>query len=187
MRRLVFLLEEPSMKETLDLLLPKILPGRYFLTVPHEGKSDLQKSIPRKLKGWKTPGDRFVIVHDKDGSDCRELKADLVELCEKSGRDDVLVRIVCHHLEAWFLGDLVAVEIAFSLQGLRENQSKRKFRDPDSLSNASRELQRLVRGYQKLGGARAIAPHLDLERNCSQSFRSFVEGVRGLAASSESA
>ncbi|MBC8123167.1 MAG: DUF4276 family protein [Gemmatimonadaceae bacterium] len=187
MTRLVFLVEEKSMQATLDILLPKILPGMSFLTVPHEGKSDLQKSIPRKLRGWKIPGDRFVVVHDKDGSDCRDLKTHLNKLCRDADRHDVLVRIVCHHLEAWFLGDLIAVETAFSKTGLGEKQFNGKFRDPDSLTNASRELQRLVKGYQKLSGARAIAPHLDPECNCSHSFRSFVKGVRHLAASSESA
>ena len=47
---LVFLLEERSMKEFLDILLPKILPENVgFRTIPHEGKSDLEKSIKTKL------------------------------------------------------------------------------------------------------------------------------------------
>ena len=50
---LVFLLEERSMKEFLDILLPKILPENVgFRTIPHEGKSDLEKSIKTKLKAW---------------------------------------------------------------------------------------------------------------------------------------
>ena len=48
---IVFLLEEKSMKALLDIVLPRILPPDVdFYTVPHEGKSDLQKSIPQKLK-----------------------------------------------------------------------------------------------------------------------------------------
>ena len=39
--RLVFLLEEPSMKTLLDGLLPRLFPcwqaGTHFLCVPHEG------------------------------------------------------------------------------------------------------------------------------------------------------
>lgn len=47
---IVFLLEEKSMKYLLDGILPYILPdGVRFITIPHEGKSDLQKSIPNKL------------------------------------------------------------------------------------------------------------------------------------------
>ena len=62
MGRMVFLLEEQSMKELLDGLLPRLFPGLNFLCVPHEGKQDLERSIPRKLRAWRVPGDRFVIV-----------------------------------------------------------------------------------------------------------------------------
>ena len=44
---LVFFLEERSMKELLDGILPRILPeGVAFQTIPHQGKSDLAKSLP---------------------------------------------------------------------------------------------------------------------------------------------
>ncbi len=66
MRRVVFLLEEPSMKHLLDALLPRLAPGMDFLCVPHEGKNDLECSIPRKLMAWNEPGTRFVIVRDND-------------------------------------------------------------------------------------------------------------------------
>ena len=67
--KLVFLLEEPSMKYLLDELLPKILPeGVEFQTISHTGKRALERSIPRKLRGWNEPGDvRFVILHDQEG------------------------------------------------------------------------------------------------------------------------
>ena len=47
MSRVVFLLEEYSMKALLDALLPRLFPDLRFLCVPHEGKGDLEKSIPR--------------------------------------------------------------------------------------------------------------------------------------------
>lgn len=47
---IVFLLEEPSMKVALEGLLPRILPGENFRLIAHEGKQDLAKSIPRKLR-----------------------------------------------------------------------------------------------------------------------------------------
>ena len=60
--KLVFLLEERSMKALLDGLLPRFLPDLKFQCVPHEGKHDLEKSIPRKLRAWQEPGVRFVIM-----------------------------------------------------------------------------------------------------------------------------
>ena len=73
---LVILLAEPSMKYLLDERLPRILPESVdFQTIPHNGKRELEKSIPRKLRGWNEPGDiRFVILHDQDTKDCIALK-----------------------------------------------------------------------------------------------------------------
>ena len=56
MTRVVFLLEEYSMKVLLDGLLPRLFPGLPFLCVPHGGKNDLEKSLPRKLRAWREPG-----------------------------------------------------------------------------------------------------------------------------------
>lgn len=77
MSRVVFLLEEPSMKVLLDGLLPRLFPGLPFWCIAHEGKSDLELSIPRKLRAWREPGVRFVVIRDNDGGDCRGLKAAL--------------------------------------------------------------------------------------------------------------
>ena len=181
MKQLVFLLEEESMKALLDVLLPKILPANtLFICIPHEGKQDLEKSIPRKLKAWQTADTAFVIVRDKDRADCIEIKKRLVDLCAQAGRGDSLVRIACHELEAWFLGDLAAVEKAFAIKKLAAHQQKSKFKEPDKLANASEELEKLVKGYRKVSGARKIAPHMNIYQNYSHSFNCFISGVSRL-------
>ncbi|HUT09728.1 MAG TPA: DUF4276 family protein [Thermoguttaceae bacterium] len=181
MNELVFLLEEPSIIEVLRVLVPVLVPDHVICRfVPHEGKSDLEKSIPRKLRAWQTPGVRFVVVRDKDQGNCHTVKDKLLDLCRKGRRPDTLVRIVCHHLESWHLGDLAAVEKAFALNGIARRQNQRKFRDPDALPNAEQELRRLVPQYQKIAGSRKIAPHLDVDNNRSHSFGVFLSGVRGL-------
>lgn len=176
---LIFLLEEESMKALLDILLPKILPKSVeFRCIPHEGKQDLEKSIPRKLKAWKTPDTYFVIVQDKDGADCIAVKQRLEALCFKAGRRDSLVRIACHELESWFLGDLMAVGQAFNRPDLARKQKNKKYKQPDNLANASQELEKLITGYRKVSGAKKIAPYLTIENNCSQSFLCFISGVQ---------
>lgn len=178
MKQLVFLLEEESMKALLDVLLPQILPADItFLCIPHEGKQDLEKSIPIKLRAWQTPGTSFVIVRDKDHADCLEVKNRLVKLCEQAGRSDSLVRIACHELESWFLGDLAAVEKAFNIKKLAGQQQNRKYKEPDKLSNASEELEKLVKGYRKVSGAKKIAAHMTIHQNYSHSFNCFISGV----------
>lgn len=185
MKQLVFLLEEESMKALLDVLLPQILPqGINFLCIPHEGKQDLEKSIPRKLRAWKTPNTAFVIVRDKDSADCIEIKKHLVNLCTQAGRSESLVRIACHELESWFLGDLAAIEKAFNIKKLAEQQRNRKYKEPDKLSNASEELEKLVKGYRKVSGAKKIAAYMTIDQNYSHSFNCFISGVSGLIKSS---
>ena len=121
--RLVFLLEEPSMKHLLDGLLPRLMPGwvagEHFLCVPHEGKSDLDRSVPRKLAAWRVPGDRFVVLRDNDSAACQDVKARLTQLCVDSGRADTLIRLVCQELEGWYLGDLDALAQLFGIDAAR--------------------------------------------------------------------
>lgn len=174
---LVFLLEEKSMKLFLDVLLPKILPQDVaFLTIPHEGKSDLKKSLPIKLKAWNIPDSKFIVVQDQDSNDCRKLKQELLDLCAESDRE-VLVRIVCHELEAWYWGDLKAVELAYG-KDLSKIGRKRTFRIPDDIISPKRELQKILPEHQQMNGARRIAEYIDIDRNTSVSFHMFVDGVR---------
>lgn len=180
--KLIFLLEEQSMKYLLDALLPQILPdGVAFQTVPHRGKSDLRRSIPHKLKAWNEPGDiRFVIVHDQDTTDCIELKKELLQLTKGSARP-VLIRIACQELEAWYFGDLQAVAQAYQIPRIAALAGKRKYRTPDAIHAPKEELRKLIPGHQQIDGARRIAPYMDIQHNTSASFQTFVRGVRHLA------
>ncbi len=177
MTELYFMLEEPSMKELLKIILPRVLPeGIQYHLIKHEGKQDLEKSLPRKLKAI-SPDARFIVVRDQDSADCHEVKQRLCAVCSSSGRADTVVRIACHEMESWLLGDLKAVEKAYNISGLSRKQQQRKYRNPDGLNNAAQELRRLVPAYQKISGARSIGQYMDVNNNCSASFRAFIEGV----------
>lgn len=182
MNRLVLLLEESSMQVLLDGLLPRLFPTLQFLCVPHDGKTDLEQSVPRKLQEWREPGVRFAVVRDNDGKDCRALKDELRQLCHTGHRDDTLVRIACQELEAWYLGEPDALADAFGHEALRTIRRKARFRDPDSVLRPSDAVEQLVPEYQKVSGARLMAQHLSRERNTSASFRTFVAGIERVAA-----
>lgn len=158
--RLVFLLEEPSMKHLLAGLLPRLVPGwvegEHFLCVPHEGKSDLDRSVPRKLAAWQVPGDRFVVLRDNDAAACEEVKARLVKLCADSGRPDTLVRLACQELEAWYLGDLDALAAAYVEPKLCGPAMRKRFVDPDAWQKPSAEVQRVLPAFHKGQGARRM-------------------------------
>lgn len=170
------------MKNFLEGLLPRILPPEQgVVLIPHEGKRDLEVSIPRKLRAWRDPEARFVIVRDQDSADCKVVKQRLLGLCAEAKRE-ALVRIACRELEAWYVGDLAAVDRAFGTN-LAVNQSKTKFRDPDRIGSPSHELASLVPGFGKVSAARKLGPLLDIENTRSTSFRCFVRALRKLAHS----
>ena len=184
--RLVFLLEEPSMKHLLAGLLPRLVPGwvegEHFLCVPHEGKSDLDRSVPRKLAAWQVPGDRFVVLRDNDAAACEEVKARLVKLCADSGRPNTLVRLACQELEAWYLGDLEALATAYDEPKLRGPAMRQRFVDPDTWQKPSVEVQRVLPQFQKGQGARRMGVALrGPAESRSRSFQVFVAGVRRVA------
>jgi hypothetical protein len=183
MNRLVFLLEERSMKTLLEGLLPRLVPGIPFICVPHEGKQDLEKSIPRKLRAWKEPGVRFVVVRDNDGGDCYDLKKRLLALCAESGRRDTLVRLACQELEAWYFGEISALAAAFDNDGLKGIEKRARYRDPDAIHQPSRELFRLIPEFQKVSGARRMARYLSRNGNSSRSFQVFMDAVECAFAS----
>ena len=178
MTRVVFLLEEYSIRVLLEGLLPRQFPGLPFLCIHHEGKSDLEKSIPRKLRAWREPGVRFVVVRDNDGGDCLKLKRNLRRLCREGGRKDTLIRIACQELEAWYLGDPEGLEQAYGDHRLKPLLTKARFRDPDAVVQPANALEELVPEFQKVSGARLMAGVLSRDRNSSASFRVFMDGVQ---------
>jgi len=180
MKKFVFLLEEPSMKECLSIILPKIIPESYiFQCVSHNGKSALKKSIPIKTRGWKEPNVQFIIVQDKDSADCFMLKNEIYNLIYDTRRAETLIRIVCTELESWYLGDLDAVEKGFCTN-LSNYKSKAILRNPDLVVNAKQELKKLIPSYQPISGSIAIARHMDITKNKSHSFNVFIHGIEKL-------
>ena len=169
------------MKTLLDGLLPRLFPCLDFLCVPHEGRRDLEKSVPRKLRAWQEPGVRFVVLRDNDGGDCRDLKRRLIELCQRGRQPGTLIRIACQELEAWYLGDPDALADAYDQDGLRGLGARARFRDPDVVARPSAALRELVPRFQKTDGARRMAQHLSLQRNRSASFQALMQGIQSLS------
>jgi hypothetical protein len=178
MKELVFFLEEISAQRFLEGILPRLLPSDVSpIYVTFEGKNDLQKNLERKLRAWIKPALGFIVLQDKDHNDCIDLKAKLQELCQKSGKSNTLVRIACHHLESWYIGNLTTVLPLYNINPLKYEN---KYRNPDKLSNASEELKKLTHNqYQKINGSRQIGAvfPIDQSTNRSHSYRVFIEGI----------
>ena len=167
---LVFLLEERSAKIFLENILERFLPPEvHYKLIPHDGKQDLRKSIPRKLRAWQEPGAKFIIVQDQDSSNCKDLKHELQQLCVQAGRPDSIIRIACRELEAWYLGDLNAIDSVYGT-ALKVKQHQRLFRNPDGIGSPSQELKRLIPEFSKTDAARRIGQVIQWDGNRSISF-----------------
>ncbi len=184
MKEIVFLLEEASARELLVGLFSRLIPEEELIHprfIVFDGKQDLEKQMERKMRGYLNPKARFLVLRDQDSSDCREVKRSLLQRCKAAGRSGAVVRVACRELEAFYLGDLAAVERAYGLTGLARRQAEQKFRNPDRLGSPSRELETLTRNqYQKVSGSRAIARHLALDHSRSESFLQLVAAMRRL-------
>ena len=93
MSEVVFFLEEASAAAMLQGVLPRLLPaGAVPRFISFSGKSDLERQLVGKLRGWQTPDTRFVVLRDKDAGDCVATKVRLGALCaaarvEELGRE----------------------------------------------------------------------------------------------------
>jgi len=179
--RLVIFTEEESMSATLRILLPRLgLAEDRFLIVTFQGVTDLELSLPRKLRKWRDPEARFLILRDNDRGDCRARKARLMGIVTKANREArTKVRIVVQQLEAWFLGDITALENAGILAPGSRPAAVRKA--PEGHARPVEVLKRLEPAYQKTNGARRIAPHLDLTDNRASSFVNTIAAIRELS------
>jgi hypothetical protein len=182
MKTIVFCLEEPSAREMLKGVLPGILPETVS---PHyivfQGKQDMEKQLKKRIRGWCKPNSKFVVMRDQDSADCHDVKAKLAGLCRDAGQPDALVRIACHELESFYLGDLTAVEKGLKVTNIARRQNSSKFRDPDHLVNPDMEMERITANkYQKVSGSRAIGRHLHLNNNRSKSFMALITGIKQL-------
>jgi hypothetical protein len=147
MKELVFFLEEDSAKALLENLFPRrVAPTSQFCPrfIVFEGKQDLEKQLERKLRSYLNPQARFIVLRDQDAGDCRRVKKKLSALCSRARRPEAVVRIACRELEAFYLGDLRAVELGLDMRGLAAKQNRAKYRDPDRVHAPSRELAELI-------------------------------------------
>jgi hypothetical protein len=189
MTELVFFLEEPSAREMLDGLLPRLgledIVPRYIV---FEGKQDLEQKSERRLRGYRAPNALFVVVRDQDAQpDCTIIKRRLKECCRRAGRETTLIRIAYKELESFYLADLNAVEQGLGIAGIAKKQNSSRYRAPDQVVSPKRELIGLTKGeYQPIAGSRAIAPCLDPANGRSPSFRNLVAGIRRLVQTATS-
>ncbi len=209
------LVEDSSGEKLLDVLLPQFLGEQGHLhswrvhaykgigRIPPSlnGRGDPAKRIlldqlPRILRGYgKTPGiDAVVVVLDSDRNDraafLAELKALLAD-CQPT--PNTLFRLAIEEMEAWYLGDRVALTGAYPRA--KNDVLHRYVQDSvcgtwellaDAIypggSTAIKKVGWPLPGQVKHQWAEQIGPLLDPERNVSPSFGKLRDGLRRLVA-----
>lgn len=185
MKKVVFLLEEESMEHLLRGVLPRMVPsgveGRDWVLIPHRGKSDLEQSIPRKLRAWREPGTMFFIIRDQDSANCVSVKKQLLGIAEKAKRADTVVRIACRELEAWYFGDLDVLADEYSAKELKSLKSKNGFREPDTIGSPANELEKRLPDFGKTDAARRMGRRISIDgTNTSISYTHVLRSIRGI-------
>ncbi len=171
------------MENFLTIILPKILPKGYKLNDncflrPHEGKNDLKKSIPNKIKvfsNFHIPT-KIIIIHDQDSNDCKKLKEGLIQLCTSNGDCPVLIRIPCKELENWYLGDMDAIGAVYPKFKPEKYKNKATYRNVDQCFGAY-ELEKIIKTFQKGFASKNIPNFMNLENNNSTSFNHLISGL----------
>ena len=178
-----FLLEEQSMKSALKALLPKIIPDKQYKLIPHNGKMDLKQAIPKVVPSLsKNENAKIVIIQDKDNDVCLKLKNELLSLT-RNAKCPILVRIACEELEAWFLGDMRAIERAFPRFKADNYINKKPYRKIDKIKKPSLVLKKLIPElkdydiFPKRKIAEAISYQMNIDENRSTSFKNLVTGL----------
>jgi hypothetical protein len=178
---IIFLTEEPSIKPVLQrvmfVLSPEGIEGMDWIVISHQGKADLRSKLRQKMQSWHYGSPHFVILRDNDGGDCQANKQDLLDLAAQTGKPHH-VRIVCQELEAWFIGDLAAVELAFPESRATQYEHAARFRSPDKVQGASNLIEEITGSAAKVGRANQIAPHMELKGNRSPSFQVLISTIQ---------
>lgn len=197
-----FLAEEPSAAEALRWLAPKVLRDVSFEVHAYQGKTDLLGRLPAVLRGyarWLPATYRVVILVDRDDDECTELKDTLETIAAKANLRTrtaangapwtVVTRIAIEELEAWFFGDWSAVRAAYPRASAGVPRTA-AHRHPDRIGGGTweafeRALQAggyFTTGLRKIEAARAVAEHMDPDRNSSPSFQALRSVLEEMAA-----
>jgi hypothetical protein len=157
------------------------------LAIPDPRHRGLLDQLPAKLRGYSylPDGCCVIVLVDADSTDCKELKASLVDLYQNLDKRPkcILFRIAVEETESWFLADTNAIRSAYQHAIINKISNF----EPDSVIGAWERLaEALGRKPQDCDGgdkhiwASKISPHLDLTQPGSPSLKAFVNGIERL-------
>ncbi len=213
---IVILVEDQSGKRALEILAPKILGDNHTLKIhPYKGIGHIPKhmkpgtdtskrilldNLPRLLRGYgKTfanyPPDypaAVILVCDLDDKCLKTFRQELLSILDTCNpRPETRFCIAIEEGEAWFLGDIQAIQAAYpraKAQVLNSYENDAICSTWETLADAvtpggaqglkSKGWQTI--GTEKSAWAAKISPHMQVDANRSPSFCYFRDKLREL-------
>ena len=118
------------------------------------------------------------------------MKQQINDIIKDKCKSPYLIRIICRELEAWFLGDMNAIQRAYPRFEPSKYQNSSKFRDVDIIHSPNERLKEIIPDYEKLDNlpknevAERIAPYLTIDNeftfNKSPSFQNTLNAIQKL-------
>lgn len=197
------LVEGPSERAFIELWAPRAFPGHLFRAHPHEGKGSLPRDVmapsaprtglldllPATLQAYAATNamadHAFLVLVDADDEDCAKLRECLVAMAAalEPRPAHLVFRIAIEETEAFYLGDLSALKLAFP----DADMSKARGYLPDSICGTAELFGEVVGdgGLNKVWWATEMGPHVTTNpaRSRSPSFRKLHAGIAKLVAS----
>ena len=197
------LVEGPSERAFLERWSPRALRDQAVKVHPHQGKGQLPADpsakpdpkhrglldqLPAKLRAFASTSGaeslRVVVLVDADDEDPESLAEAISTVAESvSPNLEVLVRLAIEETEAFYLGDLAALEKAYPDADMKR---ARKYQ-PDSVVGTWELFGAIVNdgGGNKVAWAESMGSLVTTQaaRSRSPSFKAFVTGLRSFAPS----
>lgn len=188
---LFILLEEASMEPVIKIVISQLqslnnISIEYSIKT-HQGKQDLENSLGKTIPALtKQPNASILIIRDKDSGDCIQIKQNIENIIKSKITVPYKIRIACHELENWFLGDLEAIEFAFSRFNKNKIVGKKEYSNVDEIVNPIDRLLKIIPDYKgirhisKVSNAEKISQYMVISKNKSTSFQHTVLAIKEL-------
>ena len=205
-----FLIEDQSGAKAMEIILPKLLGDeasyriRWYKGIGRipknlQPKSNANKRIlldqlPRLLRGYgRVPGlGCIIVICDLDDNNKEQFLSDLHNVLNSCNpKPDARFCLAIEEFEAWYLGDLAAVQKAYPkarnniLNGYNNDDICGTWELlADAVYNGGHKalvkMGRQAAGRQKSIWAEEITPYMNIDANNSPSFNDMIKELRGI-------
>lgn len=162
---MIVFVEEASASEIVRAVARKLNLLPRITILKHQGAGDLERSIANKIANDPFSNTKFLVLRDADNQNCKQLKEKLFAMVPTKKRARTRIRIVCQELEAWYLAQPKALQLAKVLES--PVPKKNLAANVDNIVNPKKLFLRHAHNKGQIEHARRIGEHLDIDSQVS--------------------